>query len=132
MEDNKAPESDFKAGAEEVIIPAATVSSAQISPKAGASTNRTERPGEAERTDSEMLVRQPPNEADQATETLTPTIQSGSGKPVTATATKQAEPPNSSSTQEEKRDRSKEEPLEMKQEEGQWMSQKDTMLFLSR
>uniref|UniRef100_A0A674B4X3 ubiquitinyl hydrolase 1 n=1 Tax=Salmo trutta TaxID=8032 RepID=A0A674B4X3_SALTR len=67
-------------------------------PKAGASTNRTERPGEAERTDSETL--------------------SGSGKPVTATATKQAESPNSSSTQEEKRDRSKEEPLEMKQEEA--------------
>ncbi|XP_071205203.1 ubiquitin carboxyl-terminal hydrolase 19-like isoform X13 [Salvelinus alpinus] len=119
MEDKNAPESDFKAGAEEVIIPAATVSSAEISPKAGASTNRTERPGEAERTDSETLVRQPPKEADQATETLTPTIQSGSGKPVTATDTKQAESPNSSSsTQEEKRDRSKEEPLEMKQEEA--------------
>uniref|UniRef100_A0A8C7IB07 ubiquitinyl hydrolase 1 n=1 Tax=Oncorhynchus kisutch TaxID=8019 RepID=A0A8C7IB07_ONCKI len=61
-EDKKAPESDFKAGAEEVIIPAATVSSAEISPKAGASSIRTERPGEAERTDSETLVRQPPNE----------------------------------------------------------------------
>uniref|UniRef100_A0A8C7MP25 ubiquitinyl hydrolase 1 n=1 Tax=Oncorhynchus kisutch TaxID=8019 RepID=A0A8C7MP25_ONCKI len=123
----KAPESDFKAGAEEVIIPAATVSSAEISPKAGASSIRTERPGEAERTDSETLVRQPPNEADQATESLTPTNRSGSGNPVTATDTKQAESSSSSSssrTQEEKRDRSKEEPLEMKQEEGQWTSQK--------
>uniref|UniRef100_A0A4W5MZ38 ubiquitinyl hydrolase 1 n=1 Tax=Hucho hucho TaxID=62062 RepID=A0A4W5MZ38_9TELE len=97
-----------------------TQQDAGISPKAGASTNtnRTERPGEAERTDSETLVRQPPNEADQATETLTPTKQSGSGKPVTATATKQAEYPSSNSTHEEKRDRSKEEPLEMKQEEA--------------
>uniref|UniRef100_A0A8C7U5E8 ubiquitinyl hydrolase 1 n=1 Tax=Oncorhynchus mykiss TaxID=8022 RepID=A0A8C7U5E8_ONCMY len=117
-EDKKAPESDFKAGAEEVIIPAATVSSAEISPKAGASTNRTERPGEAERTDSEMLVRHPPNEADQATESLTPTNRSGSGNPVTATDTEQAESSSSSSTQEEKRDRSKEEPLEIKQEEA--------------
>uniref|UniRef100_A0A8C7U5P8 ubiquitinyl hydrolase 1 n=1 Tax=Oncorhynchus mykiss TaxID=8022 RepID=A0A8C7U5P8_ONCMY len=106
------------AGAEEVIIPAATVSSAEISPKAGASTNRTERPGEAERTDSEMLVRHPPNEADQATESLTPTNRSGSGNPVTATDTEQAESSSSSSTQEEKRDRSKEEPLEIKQEEA--------------
>uniref|UniRef100_A0A8C7I313 ubiquitinyl hydrolase 1 n=1 Tax=Oncorhynchus kisutch TaxID=8019 RepID=A0A8C7I313_ONCKI len=79
------------------------------------------RPGEAERTDSETLVRQPPNEADQATESLTPTNRSGSGNPVTATDTKQAESSSSSSssrTQEEKRDRSKEEPLEMKQEEA--------------
>uniref|UniRef100_A0A8C7I3R5 ubiquitinyl hydrolase 1 n=1 Tax=Oncorhynchus kisutch TaxID=8019 RepID=A0A8C7I3R5_ONCKI len=75
----------------------------------------------AERTDSETLVRQPPNEADQATESLTPTNRSGSGNPVTATDTKQAESSSSSSssrTQEEKRDRSKEEPLEMKQEEA--------------
>lgn len=100
------------------------MSSAEISPKAGASTNRTERPGEAERTDSEMLVRHPPNEADQATESLTPTNRSGSGNPVTATDTEQAESSSSSSTQEEKRDRSKEEPLEIKQEEGQWTSQK--------
>uniref|UniRef100_A0A8C7WFK1 ubiquitinyl hydrolase 1 n=1 Tax=Oncorhynchus mykiss TaxID=8022 RepID=A0A8C7WFK1_ONCMY len=76
-----------------------------ISPKAGASTNRTERPGEAERTDSEML-------------SLTPTNRSGSGNPVTATDTEQAESSSSSSTQEEKRDRSKEEPLEIKQEEA--------------
>uniref|UniRef100_A0A8C8LRB9 ubiquitinyl hydrolase 1 n=1 Tax=Oncorhynchus tshawytscha TaxID=74940 RepID=A0A8C8LRB9_ONCTS len=116
-EDKKAPESDFKAGAEEVIIPAATVSCAEISPKAGASTIKAERPGEAERTDSETLVRQPPNEADQATEALTPTNRSGSGNPVTATDTKQAESSSSSSTQEEKRDRSKEEHLEIKQEE---------------
>uniref|UniRef100_A0A8C8FJ61 ubiquitinyl hydrolase 1 n=1 Tax=Oncorhynchus tshawytscha TaxID=74940 RepID=A0A8C8FJ61_ONCTS len=117
-EDKKAPESDFKAGAEEVIIPAATVSCAEISPKAGASTIKAERPGEAERTDSETLVRQPPNEADQATEALTPTNRSGSGNPVTATDTKQAESSSSSSTQEEKRDRSKEEHLEIKQEEA--------------
>lgn len=103
------------------------MSSAEISPKAGASTNRTERPGEAERTDSEMLVRHPPNEADQATESLTPTNRSGSGNPVTATDTEQAESSSSSSTQEEKRDRSKEEPLEIKQEEGQWTSQKGTL-----
>uniref|UniRef100_A0A8C8FJ37 ubiquitinyl hydrolase 1 n=1 Tax=Oncorhynchus tshawytscha TaxID=74940 RepID=A0A8C8FJ37_ONCTS len=89
-----------------------------ISPKAGASTIKAERPGEAERTDSETLVRQPPNEADQATEALTPTNRSGSGNPVTATDTKQAESSSSSSTQEEKRDRSKEEHLEIKQEEA--------------
>uniref|UniRef100_A0A8C8ETF1 ubiquitinyl hydrolase 1 n=1 Tax=Oncorhynchus tshawytscha TaxID=74940 RepID=A0A8C8ETF1_ONCTS len=52
--------------------------------------------------------------ADQAT--LTPTQQSGSGEPVTATPSKQAE--FTSSTEEEKKDQSKEEPLEIKELEA--------------
>uniref|UniRef100_A0A674ESD5 ubiquitinyl hydrolase 1 n=1 Tax=Salmo trutta TaxID=8032 RepID=A0A674ESD5_SALTR len=77
------------------------------------STNRTERQGEAERTESSTVVRKSKDEADQAT--LTPTQQSGpgSGEPVTATPSKQAE--FTSSTEEEKKDQSKEEPLEIKQ-----------------
>uniref|UniRef100_A0A674ET67 ubiquitinyl hydrolase 1 n=1 Tax=Salmo trutta TaxID=8032 RepID=A0A674ET67_SALTR len=109
----KAPESDFKARAGEECIPAATVSSAVSSHKAEDSTNRTERQGEAERTESSTVVRKSKDEADQAT--LTPTQQSGpgSGEPVTATPSKQAE--FTSSTEEEKKDQSKEEPLEIKQ-----------------
>uniref|UniRef100_A0A4W5Q7K1 ubiquitinyl hydrolase 1 n=1 Tax=Hucho hucho TaxID=62062 RepID=A0A4W5Q7K1_9TELE len=79
--------------------------------KAEDSTNRTERQGEAERTESSTVVRKSQDEADQAT--LTPTQQSGSGEPVTATPSKQAE--FTSSTEEEKKDQSKEEPLEIKQ-----------------
>uniref|UniRef100_A0A4W5Q774 ubiquitinyl hydrolase 1 n=1 Tax=Hucho hucho TaxID=62062 RepID=A0A4W5Q774_9TELE len=107
----KAPESDFKARAGEERIPSATVSSAVSSHKAEDSTNRTERQGEAERTESSTVVRKSQDEADQAT--LTPTQQSGSGEPVTATPSKQAE--FTSSTEEEKKDQSKEEPLEIKQ-----------------
>lgn len=115
---DKAPESDFKARAGEECIPAATVSSAVSSHKAEDSTNRTGRQGEAERTESSTVVRKSKDEADQAT--LTPTQQSGpgSGEPVTATPSKQAE--FTGSTEEEKKDQSKEEPLEIKQlEEGQ-------------
>ncbi|XP_045552049.1 ubiquitin carboxyl-terminal hydrolase 19 isoform X8 [Salmo salar] len=110
---DKAPESDFKARAGEECIPAATVSSAVSSHKAEDSTNRTGRQGEAERTESSTVVRKSKDEADQAT--LTPTQQSGpgSGEPVTATPSKQAE--FTSSTEEEKKDQSKEEPLEIKQ-----------------
>ncbi|KAM9429938.1 ubiquitin carboxyl-terminal hydrolase 19 isoform 46-T47 [Salvelinus alpinus] len=107
----KAPESDFKARAGEERIPSATVSSAVSSHKAEDYTNRTERQGEAERTESSTVVRKSKDEADQAT--LTPTQQSGSGEPVTATPSKQAE--FTSSTEEEKKDQSKEEPLEIKQ-----------------
>lgn len=113
----KSPESDFKARAGEERIPSATVSSAVSSHKALDSTNRTERQGEAEaeRTESSTVVRKSKDGADQAT--LTPTQQSGSREPVTATPSKQAE--FTSSTEEEKKDQSKEEPLEIKQLEGQ-------------
>ncbi|XP_055748244.1 ubiquitin carboxyl-terminal hydrolase 19 isoform X11 [Salvelinus fontinalis] len=107
----KAPESDFKARAGEERTPSATVSSAVSSHKAENSTNGTERQGEAERTESSTVLRKSKDEADQAT--LTPTQQSGSGEPVTATPSKQAE--FTSSTEEEKKDQSKEEPLEIKQ-----------------
>uniref|UniRef100_A0A8C7IXV4 ubiquitinyl hydrolase 1 n=1 Tax=Oncorhynchus kisutch TaxID=8019 RepID=A0A8C7IXV4_ONCKI len=112
----KSPESDFKARAGEERIPSATMSSAVSSHKAEDSTNRTERQGEAEaeRTESSTLVRKSKDGADQAT--LTPTRQSGSGEPVTATPSKQAE--FTSSTEEEKKDQSKEEPLEIKQLEA--------------
>ncbi|XP_035596633.1 ubiquitin carboxyl-terminal hydrolase 19 isoform X1 [Oncorhynchus keta] len=112
----KSPESDFNARAGEERIPSATVSSAVSSHKAEDSTNRTERQGEAEaeRTESSTVVRKSKDGADQAT--LTPTQQSGSGEPVTATPSKQAE--FTSSTEEEKKDQSKEEPLEIKQLEA--------------
>uniref|UniRef100_A0A8C7QXS5 ubiquitinyl hydrolase 1 n=1 Tax=Oncorhynchus mykiss TaxID=8022 RepID=A0A8C7QXS5_ONCMY len=112
----KSPESDFKARAGEERIPSATVSSAVSSHKALDSTNRTERQGEAEaeRTESSTVVRKSKDGADQAT--LTPTQQSGSREPVTATPSKQAE--FTSSTEEEKKDQSKEEPLEIKQLEA--------------
>uniref|UniRef100_A0A6Q2Y7W1 ubiquitinyl hydrolase 1 n=1 Tax=Esox lucius TaxID=8010 RepID=A0A6Q2Y7W1_ESOLU len=97
---------DCKAGAEEDSIAATSVSS----------PGRCLNQGEALRTDSETVGRRSQVESDQAT--LSPSLQSEPGEAVAVTLNNLEESSSQISKEEEKMDKSKDDPLEIKQEEA--------------
>ncbi|XP_019907445.1 ubiquitin carboxyl-terminal hydrolase 19 isoform X3 [Esox lucius] len=106
LEGKTTSEPDCKAGAEEDSIAATSVSS----------PGRCLNQGEALRTDSETVGRRSQVESDQAT--LSPSLQSEPGEAVAVTLNNLEESSSQISKEEEKMDKSKDDPLEIKQEEA--------------